>query len=238
MDAPEEPLPPVIYTMENKPIVTCECRSVRAAAAAAAGSPVRARRPLVPRGPAPALPAGRFLDGGVAGAVAAAGPPTPPGATSGPAGEAEPARFRASFAGPGARAARTGRRARTGPRRAPLRPPLGSRPATREHRPSRRGAGSPSGSRPARPGAAPVLAHCGWRASPCGRACVCTSAKCEVGDRAGDRQRRAGRSSPPPPPAGPGRGEPGPDPSAGAASFWALISFFFLFSLFATFVDT
>nr|KAF6382428.1 hypothetical protein mPipKuh1_008808 [Pipistrellus kuhlii] len=23
MDAPEEPLPPVIYTMENKPIVTC-----------------------------------------------------------------------------------------------------------------------------------------------------------------------------------------------------------------------
>jgi hypothetical protein len=37
MDAPEDPLPPVIYTMENKPIVTCECW-VRAGGAA-----VRAR---------------------------------------------------------------------------------------------------------------------------------------------------------------------------------------------------
>lgn len=25
MDAPEEPQPPVVYTMENKPIVTCKC---------------------------------------------------------------------------------------------------------------------------------------------------------------------------------------------------------------------
>lgn len=38
MDAPEELLPPVIYTMENKPIVTCECPSARAGAGAAAGA--------------------------------------------------------------------------------------------------------------------------------------------------------------------------------------------------------
>ena len=48
MDAPEEPLPPVIYTMENKPIVTCECRSAREGAAAVAGTPARVRRPLDP----------------------------------------------------------------------------------------------------------------------------------------------------------------------------------------------
>lgn len=49
MDTPEEPLQPVIYTMENKPIVTCECLSAREGAAAVAGSPARVRWPLDPR---------------------------------------------------------------------------------------------------------------------------------------------------------------------------------------------
>lgn len=56
MDAPEEPLPPVIYTMENKPIVTCECPSAREGAAAVAGGPARARRPLGPLAPRRAAP--------------------------------------------------------------------------------------------------------------------------------------------------------------------------------------
>lgn len=56
MDAPEEPLPPVIYTMENKPIVTCECPSAREGAAAVAGCPAQARQPLGPLAPRRAAP--------------------------------------------------------------------------------------------------------------------------------------------------------------------------------------
>lgn len=117
MDAPEELLPPVIYTMENKPIVTCECPSAREGAAAVAGSPVRARRPLGSRCPAPAPRPGCFLDGGVAGA--AAGPSTPQ-LTSDPAGGAlrprrnpGPRPLCAVAPRPG-RAARSAWRARTG----------------------------------------------------------------------------------------------------------------------------
>lgn len=154
MDAPEEPLPPVIYTMENKPIVTCECRSARAAAAAAAGSPVRARRPLVPRGPAPALPAGRFLDGGVAGRWLRRGlrprrgrPPAPPERPSRrvsvPASRGPGRGRRAQGGGRGrAPAAR-----RSGPRSAP-----GRRPASTvlpaEGRARRRGPGPRAPGRP------------------------------------------------------------------------------------------
>lgn len=57
MDAPEEPLPPVIYTMENKPIVTCECPAAREGAAAAAGSTAQ-----VAGSWAPALRPGHFLE--------------------------------------------------------------------------------------------------------------------------------------------------------------------------------
>lgn len=48
MDAPEELLPPVIYTMENKPIVTCECPSAREGAAAARAARCRLAGPSAP----------------------------------------------------------------------------------------------------------------------------------------------------------------------------------------------
>lgn len=85
MDAPEEPLPPVIYTMENKPIVTCECsrrgRGRRPLRAARHPRPHPGARGPAPRAPGPAA----SWNGGVAGAAAAAGPPCPR-ATSGRAG--------------------------------------------------------------------------------------------------------------------------------------------------------
>lgn len=56
MDAPEEPLPPVIYTMENKPIVTCECPAAREGAAAASSAA------HVAGSWAPALWPGHFLE--------------------------------------------------------------------------------------------------------------------------------------------------------------------------------
>lgn len=62
MDAPEEPLPPVIYTMENKPIVTCECPAAREGAAAAAGSPARVPGPSAPAARPPLSWPGRFLE--------------------------------------------------------------------------------------------------------------------------------------------------------------------------------
>ena len=67
MDAPEEPLPPVIYTMENKPIVTCECPAAREGAAVAAGSAAQVVGSWAPlSGPATSW------NRGVAGAAAAA----------------------------------------------------------------------------------------------------------------------------------------------------------------------
>lgn len=138
MDAPEEPLPPVIYTMENKPIVTCECRSARAAAAAAAGGPVRARRPLVPHGPAPALPAASWTEvwpgGGCGGASDPAGGDLRPrrrgraGAFPcqlGGARGAGGAHRAAGEDGPPPRAAPAPARLPAGDRRAPSFPPRG-----------------------------------------------------------------------------------------------------------------
>lgn len=76
MDAPEAPLPPVIYTMENKPIVTCESRrrgrGRRPLRGRPARAPVPSSRPLRP-GPRAPCPAASW-NGGVAGAEAAAGP--------------------------------------------------------------------------------------------------------------------------------------------------------------------
>lgn len=62
MDAPEEPVPPVIYTMENKPIVTCECPAAREGAAAAACSPAQVAGPSAPAARLPRSRPGRFLE--------------------------------------------------------------------------------------------------------------------------------------------------------------------------------
>lgn len=106
MDAAEEPLPPVVYTMENKPIVTCEC----------------------PRAPGPAA----SWSGGVAGLLPPGLPP-PPGAPAAPRGAlrhtaATPGQFRPQFEASGTR---PGAAARNGGRRARLSPGLESRPSAR-----------------------------------------------------------------------------------------------------------
>lgn len=74
MDASEEPLPPVIYTMENKPIVTCECPEAGRARRSLGGPGPWRHAPGAPRPSAPgALRAGP-LPGGVTRAAAEAGP--------------------------------------------------------------------------------------------------------------------------------------------------------------------
>lgn len=86
MDAPEEPLPPVIYTMENKPIVTCECRS-----AGRGRRPLQAARPRLAGPSPPRTPPGHSLDGGVAGRRRRRA--SVPRATSDPVEDAVPGRF-------------------------------------------------------------------------------------------------------------------------------------------------
>lgn len=124
MDAPEEPLPPVIYTMENKPIVTCECPAAREGAAAAAGSPARVPDPSAPaarpRSPGPVA----SWNGGVAGAAAAAaaGPLNPQatfdlsGADLRPQRGRPPGLSRCRWTAPVTRCARHGGRAPSGRR--------------------------------------------------------------------------------------------------------------------------